>query len=549
MPPRGSPVDSGGMDPRRRCWPTITALLSAVVLGLGGLAADQSPAAMPANLIGGPFARLLAESTDLGPTDAPEVQITAELNRPAEPVRLIDWSADRGLSVRWRAGDPWAIVEGRPRAVADAFGVAVHDYRAGRGPEPGRVFYASPQQPGIPAPVTAEVAGLGRILSYTPYREGRPPVPPRDVPDGGLLPNQLLSAYNVTSLADDGYTGKGSTVVVFSFDGFDQKDMDSFADWFDLPRFTPQVLGGMPERNGGESTMDLQMIHAIAPDARLVMVNARPTVEGGRPYEKLGRLMESVDRRFRGAIWSFSIGWGCDRLLTAADLAPVRSALAMAHRHGTTAFDATGNMAGLECRGGKNWSDPPSTDDIGVDAVASLPEMTAVGGTTLSTDVNGRWLAEQAWYDVPLTQGTAGGASVLFGRPAWQDVGAAAGPPGRRLVPDIAAVADPFTGVKFVFQQQIVVGGGTSQAAPVWAGLAAVINQLLAEENLKPLGDLNPLLYQVAKGSAVPGFHGIDLGGNAISPSVSGYDMVTGLGSPNVENLVQNILLIRSVRR
>jgi kumamolisin len=305
----------------------------------------------------------------------------------------------------------------------------------------------------------------------------------------------------------------------------------------------------MPSQRNGESTMDLQVIHAVAPAAKLVMVNARPTVEGGGTYEKLGRLMESMDRQFPGAIWTFSIGWGCDRLITAADLAPVRSALALAHRHGTTAFDATGDLAGLECRGGHTWSDPPSPDDIGLDAVASVPEMTAVGGTSLSTDDKGRWLAEQAWYDVPLTQGTAGGASQLFGRPAWQDVKSTAGPTDRRLVPDIAAVADPFTGVKFVFRQQVVTGGGTSQAAPVWAGLAAVINQLLDAGGLVPLGDLNPLLYQVAKGSAVPGFRDVELGGNAISPGGSGYDMVTGLGSPNIENLVKNILLVRSVAR
>ena len=185
-----------------------------------------------------------------------------------------------------------------------------------------------------------------------------------------------------------------------------------------------------------------------------------------------------------------------------------------------------------------------------MDAVASIPEMTAVGGTTLSTDATGGWLAEQSWYDVPLTQGSAGGASVLFGRPSLAErqrrrrtrtTG--------RLVPDVAAVADPFTGVKFVFRQQVVVGGGTSQAAPMWAGLAAVINQLLVSQGLEPLGDLNPLLYQVAKGSAVPGFRDIELGGNAVSPGSSGYDIVTGLGSPNVGNLVKDILLARTAAR
>ena len=521
------------------------AVLAATATVVALVTSDQSGTSLPANSIGGPYGRLLAESADLGPAQSEPVQLTAALSRPDRPVELTEWASAHGLSVRWREGDSWAIVEGAPPAVAKAFGVAIHDYRATR----GEVFYASPQQPATPPATRREVAGFGRILSYTPFREGLPPTPPRDVPDGGLMPTQLLKAYNVTPLTNQGFTGKGATVVVFSFDGYDQQDMDSFADWFDLSRFTPEVIGGMPSQRNGESTMDLQMVHAIAPDAHLVMVNVRPTVEGGGTYEKLGRLMQLVDRQFPGAIWTFSIGWGCDRLITAADLVPVRSAIAAALQHGTTAFDATGDLAGLECRGGHNWSDPPSPDDVGVDAVASVPEMTAVGGTSLSTDSQGRWLAEQSWYDVPLTQGTAGGASQLFGRPPWQNVNSNAGPTDRRLVPDVAAVADPFTGVKFVFKQAVVVGGGTSQAAPVWAGLAAVMNQLLNEGGLAPLGDFNPLLYEVAKGSAVPGFRDIELGGNAISPGGSGYDMVTGLGSPNIENLIKNIVLVRTVAR
>lgn len=522
--------------------PRAAAATMAAVVVAGLLSADHATNSAPADLIAGPFARLLTQSADLGPAHPRPVRITAELRGAAAPTALTRWAQDRGLSVHWHGGNPWAIIEGRSDAVADAFGLPVHDYRAGD----GEVFYASPRQPGVPAEARDEVAGLGRILSHTPYREGLPPTPPRDVPDGGLLPTQLGTAYNMTGLTERGLTGHGSTVVVFSFDGFEQADMDSFAEWFGVPRFTPEVVGGMPTHRTGEATMDLQMIHAVAPGASLVMVNARPTVENGSAYEKLGALMESVDRQFPGAVWSLSIGWGCDRLMTAADLAPVRSALSTAHRNGTTAFDATGDMAGLECRGGKRWSDPPSPDDVGVDAVASIPEMTAVGGTSLSTDANGGWLAEQAWYDVPLTQGTAGGASALFSRPSWQDVSAAAGPRDRRLVPDVAAVADPFTGVKFVFGQQVVVGGGTSQAAPMWAGVAAVVNQLLRWQGLEPLGDLNPLLYKVAKGAAVPGFRDIELGGNAVSPGVTGYDMVTGLGSPNVGNLVKNILLARA---
>ncbi|MCX2929360.1 S53 family peptidase [Mycobacterium sp. CVI_P3] len=530
----------------------VQALASAVVLvvGLVCFAADRHGGSMRGEQIGGPYARLLAGSTDLGPARTDLVELVATLHQPSPPVQLDAWARTQGLSVRWRDGDGWAVIEGAPAAVARAFGVTVHDYRTRGGPHAGQVFYASPQQPGIPATARSEVSGVGRILDYLPYRETVPPTPPLDVPDGGLLPDQLLSAYNVTPLTQQGYTGKGQTVVVFGFDGFLQQDMDSFAAWFHLPPFVPEVVGGMPQRRGGEANMDLQVIHAVAPDAKLVLVNARPSVESGGGFLSLAKLLESVDHQYPGAIWSFSIGWGCDRLFTAADLAPVRAALVAALRRGTSAFIATGDLAGLECKGGHNWADPPSPDDVGVDAVGSIPEITAVGGTRLSTDADGRWLAEQSWYDVPLTQGTAGGVSELYARPSWQTVDPGAGPPGKRLVPDISAVADPNTGVKIVFNQQVQVGGGTSQSAPIWAGMAAVINERLSAIGDKPLGDINPVLYKVAQGSRLPAFHDIRLGGNAISTgSLTGFDMVTGLGTPNVENLVKAILLARSAGR
>lgn len=293
--------------------------------------------------------------------------------------------------------------------------------------------------------------------------------------------------------------------------------------------------------------MDLQAIHAVAPDAKKVLVNARPTVEGEGAYQKIAEMMEDTSRRYPGAVWSFSIGWGCDKLITAADLVPVRAALAAAQTKGTSAFDASGDLAGLECKGGDEWSAPPHADNIGLDAVASIPEMTNVGGTTLSTDEAGGWLAEQAWFDAPLSQGSAGGVSALFERPSWQ--GAVALNPGtqQRLTPDIAAVADPFTGVKIVFDQQVLVGGGTSLAAPVWAGFAAVMNQYLTENGGRPLGDLNPLLYRVAEGARLPAFRDIVLGGNAVALAGPGYDLVTGLGTPNVDNLARNILVLQKL--
>ena len=514
---------------------TLTAVAALTV-------ADRQQPAGP-ETIRGPYAALLSSSDYLGPAHDERVRLTAALLNAEQPDQLTEWARSHGLAVRWRVGDQWASIEGSAASISDAFAVDVHDYRR----PTGEVFYASPQQPAVPMSLRGEVAELGRLLGYTPHREATRWMFPQEVPGQGLTPQTLLRTYNIQPLRDAGFTGKGVTVIVFAFDGFAQSDLDQFAETFNLPKFTPEVVGGQPPARRGEATMDLEAIHAIAPDAKKVLVNARPTVEGDGSYQKIATMMEEADRLYPGAVWSLSIGWGCDKLITAADLAPVRAALAGAQKHGTSAFDASGDLAGMECRGGSEWNAPPHADDIGLDAVASMPEMTNVGGTTLSTDDAGGWQGEQAWFDAPLSHGTAGGVSALFERPIWQatlqvDQGA-----GRRQTPDVSALGDPFTGVKIVFDGQVIVGGGTSVSAPLWAGMAAVINENLTNRGGRLLGDLNPLLYRLAEGARLPAFQDVVRGGNAVYNAGPGYDLVTGLGTPNVDNLAKVLFVVQGL--
>ncbi len=517
----------------------LLALSAAITLVV---ASELQPAPADPAVIAGPYRSLLTSSSDLGPSRDGDAQLTVTLSDARRPGVLIGWAEAQGLSVRWRLGDAWAIVEGAAERLARAFAVPVNDYRSRK----GRVFYASPQQPSVPEPLRGAVTELGRILGYTPHREATPRFLPLDVPAQGLSPKALLEAYNANPLAAAGFTGKGATIVVFAFSGYDQDDLDTFADSSGLPRFTPVLVGGQPGPPGAETAMDLEVAHAIAPDAQKVVVNARPTVEGDGAYEKIGQLFESVDRQFPGAVWSLSIGWGCDALVSAADLAPAEAALATAQKHGTSAFDASGDTAGLECKGGDEWSSPPGPDDVGLDAISSLPAMTSVGGTTMSTDQQGRWLAEHAWVDSPLSQGTSGGVSALYDRPAWQErLSVERDVDRRRLAPDVSAVADPFTGVRIVYGQQELVGAGTSQAAPIWAALTVLMNQYLLAHGGQQLGHINPLLYRVAEGANLPGFRDVGFGGNAVDITQPGYDLVTGLGSPNVDYLVRDLLDIQ----
>ncbi len=445
--------------------------------------------------------------------------------------------------MRWSVGEDWAIVEGAAERVAGAFGVDVHDYRG----QKGQVFYASPQQPAVPEAVRTEVAELGRILGYVPHHMSRPDFIPADVPDKGLTPAALLSTYNANRLAADGFTGKGTTIVFFAFDGFEQADLDQFASTYGLPQFTPTVVGGQPAPPRGETTMDLEVAHAIAPDARKVVINARPTVEGDGTFEKIGQMFDSADAHFPGAVWSFSIGWGCDKAASPPPtLRRFGPPLRRRMTHGTTAFNASGDLAGLECKGGDDWSSPPGGSDIGLDSVASLPEMVDVGGTTLSTDANGVWLSEQAWFDVPLSIGTGGGVSVALRPPRMAARRAARSGPRRRLTPDVAAVADPFTGVQIIFKGQQVVGRRHLAVGPD-LGRACRRDEPVPDVERRTADSATSIRCCTASPRA-----------HRCRPSVTspsavtrsptrrpGYDMVTGLGTPDIDNLVRNLLILQ----
>ena len=529
---------------KRRLVPPLFALmvtgLLILALGLRSAASTRSSDEQP--LITGPVAWLLAASTDLGPARSTQISVAVALHRSDRPQALIDWATQRHLTVHWELGADWAYIEGAPADVAGALKVAVHDYRS----RSGQVFYASAREPSVPASVRGEVSDLGRILGYQLMHRAKPPNIPLDVPKGGLTPPELLRTYNADSLAATGITGKGQTIVFFEIDGYRQSDLDYWADRSHLSRFTPVVIGGQPDKPGGETPMDLEVAHAIAPDAQLVVVNAF-AFGGSNSYAQAGQMYQLMDRQFPGAVWSTSLGIGCDRIAKAADLAPVEFAVQVAESHGTSAFMSSGDTAGLECKSfNGDWSTPPDESDQGLNAVGSVPAMTDVGGTTLTTDASGTWIAEASWFDSPMSQGTGGGVSRLFSRPNWQGTVSSAWDSTHRLTPDVAAVADPFSGVKIYMDGDWFTGGGTSQSAPIWAALTVLMNQFLLQNGGHPIGNMNPLLYRVAARAARPGFHDVIVGGNAIYDAVPGYDLVTGLGTPDTDNLVRDILDIQN---
>jgi kumamolisin len=105
----------------------------------------------------------------------------------------------------------------------------------------------------------------------------------------------------------------------------------------------------------------------------------------------------------------------------------------------------------------------------------------------------------------------------------------------RRLVPDVSAAADPDEGGFVVLNGHVVQYGGTSWSAPIWAGFCALINEARTKAGKGRLPFLNPLIYPLRSEC----FRDVTMGSNGAYHAVSGYDLVTGLGVPNVKALIQ----------
>jgi kumamolisin len=487
---------------------------------------------------------LLAASSDLGASRARHVGVLVALSGPARPAALYRWTSAHHLAVRWQHGDSYALVRGSADAMSRGFAVPIHDYRA----RSGKRFYATARYARVPRALRGAVTDVGSILSYTP--KVTTALPPggfhADVPAGGLMPNTLLRAYDAAPLAQSGYTGKGKTIVFFEIDGYTQADMDRYARLSGTSRFTPVLDSSMPGKVEGETEMDLEVAHAIVPDAKLVVFNAGAAWHGQSLADYMSSIAGSyktVAQKYPGAVWSLSLGVLCDRLFSAADLQPMQDALQQAAAQGSSAFMSSGDTGGLECKGNPRDNDfgsAPSQLDVGVNTISTPPSMTVVGGTQLDTDAGGGWVSEEAWSSFALQQGTSGGPSTTFARPSWQQGPAlsSVSDTTHRLTPDVAADADPVTGVKVVIDGHVVQGGGTSQAAPIWSALTVMMNQYLDAHGGKPLGDINPLLYQAAR-TTPSAFHDVTLGGNFPYVASKGFDYLTGLGTPDTATLVK----------
>ncbi len=372
------------------------------------------------------------------------------------------------------------------------------------------------------AAVVEAVLGLDTRPAAAPRR-----VRPRAAEAGGsYLPNQIAQLYDFPT----GVTGAGQCIGLIELGGgFEKADTEAA---FQAMGLTAPTVVAVPVDGGknkpkpddgadGEVALDIQVAGGVAPGA-VIAVYFTPNTDAGFVDAITAASQDATNKPS-----VISISWGgAESTWSAQGLTSMTSALQDAANLNISVFVAAGD----------NLATDGVTDGAAhVDFPASSPWAIGCGGTNIQV-TNNAISAESVWNNG--NSGTGGGVSAVYPVPAFQakanvPVAYGTGAAGRG-VPDVAGDADPNTGYIVVVTGQQQVVGGTSAVAPLWAGLAALINEKAAA----PIGFFLPALYaasgltnDVTAGDNKP--TGSDIGYDA----ATGWDPCTGLGTPNGQAL------------
>ncbi|HVA51997.1 MAG TPA: protease pro-enzyme activation domain-containing protein [Acidimicrobiales bacterium] len=366
---------------------------------------------------------------------------------------------------------------------------------------------------------------------------------------GGYTVQQQAQLYGLGGAWAAGHTGVGQTIAVYELANFDAGDVSTFFSCYGLSTTMTQtnVDGGpTPADNSSnapdEATLDVEQTAALAPGATLEIYQGTQNANG--PTDIYSRIASDNTASIVTTSWGI-----CESQTSGAAVAEQTIFEEMAAQ-GQTVVAAAGDSGSSDCEG-----TPQPSNAIAVDDPASQPYVTGVGGLTVSTTSP---LSETVWNDNCTTQGCGaggGGESTLWSRPSWQ-VG-----PGintvaqtRRMVPDLSVMADPstgfiqyYTGTDTGFCTHTCSGGwggigGTSIGAPIVSALVAVAASACTTTSGGRLGFVNPVLYAMAPTDFVDVTTGNnDLYGVGGYSAGVGYDMASGLGSPNGASFIAGL--------
>lgn len=459
------------------------------------------------------------------------VQEFADRFGPAEAdyAAVLHFAQANGMSVMNTAANRMVVdIEAPAATIENAFHITLNLYQH---PTESRTFYAPDREPEVDFDVTLlHISGLDNFTlpqakNIRPSQQKSQPRSQESVgkttgsgPGGDFIGSDMRVAY----YGSGSLNGKGQSIGLFEYAGYEISDIKNYFRKVKQPLDVPVKgvsLNGVsvncPPKtcDDSEQALDIEMAISMAPHLSQVVVYV------GKSDVSIFNQM-AVDNTSKQL--SCSWGWRDDE----TSLDPIFEEMAA---QGQSLFVATGD-SGSGTPGDVVW---PADD----------PYVTAVGGTDLTTNgPGGSWKFETGW------NGSAGSPSKNgVPIPSYQLLAGVinssnGGSTTLRNYPDVAAEAN--TNQYSCYDGGCFEGnGGTSYAAPQWAGLIAMANEQAVNDGKSTLGFLNPAIYDIGVGTTYDSdFHDIIKGSNGKYSAVTGYDLVTGWGSPNGPKLIKALV-------
>jgi hypothetical protein len=450
---------------------------------------------------------------------------------------LIAFARTNGLTITATHPNRLVLsVTAAARDIESAFHLSLRTYAH---PMEARTFYAPDAEPSLD--LAAPILHISGLDNYDPprphYRIRSAGLRAKATPNSGSGPGSTYMGkdFRAAYMPGTSLTGAGQNVGLLQFDGYYTNDI---ATYISQAGITTSVLltnipidGGVSSitQNGsGEVSLDLEMVISMAPGVSTIFVYQAPNPS---PWVDLLSRMAN-DNLAR----QLSTSWGGGGPDPAAEQIFQQMAA-----QGQSFFNATGDSDAF------TGAIPFASDSVNI---------TQVGATTLTTTGPvGAYVSETVWnwgYDSSCScyVGSSGGTSTFYPIPPYQQglsMSANGGSTTMRNVPDVALVGD---NVYVVYYNGLTgTFGGTSCAAPLWAGLVALVNQQSATNGVPSAGFINPAVYAIGNGTNyATTFHDTTAGNNEwpSSPSqfiaVLGYDLCTGWGTPAGTNLINALV-------
>ncbi len=323
----------------------------------------------------------------------------------------------------------------------------------------------------------------------------------------GLVPSQVSAAYGFDALFSAGGKGDGQTIgIVVAYD-YKEGDAQSFWQVFGLKRKSPvrKIVGDPTTTRVTETALDVQWAGMLAPNADLIVY-------------------EAPDIRDTSILFAFNEAVGLSEATVITD--------SFGHRESSIskpvaqAYNDAGRMAATI-----GMTVLAATGDTGgVDAPASCPHVTAVGGTNLSMTADNKVASETAWFS------GGAGPSKYFSKPSYQKSVSAA-TTNFRYTADLSLNGQAYYQTKILSKWE--QHGGTSFASPIFAAMVADAVSYRSAHGKGNLGYLNPAIYDQNQSGGV--FRDITEGASGTYVSAQGWDIATGWGAPDALALAQKL--------